>query len=171
VLDEEDDVVAALAEGGDGELGDAEAVEEVGAEGAAVDLGGEVAVGGGDDADVGGDDLGGAEAADLSGLDGAQELGLDVEGELADLVEEQGAAVGGLEHADGGLVDAGERALLVAEDLILEQLLWDGGAVEDDERAVAAGGALVDGVGDALLAGAGLALDQDGRGDPDRGGR
>jgi hypothetical protein len=51
----------------------------------------------------------------------------------------------------------------VAEDLVLEELLGDGRTVEHDERAVAARRALVDGVGDALLAGAGLALDQHGR--------
>jgi glutamyl-tRNA reductase len=40
---------------------------------------------------------------------------------LADLVEEQRAAVGGLEEADLLAIGAGERAALVAEQLALEQ--------------------------------------------------
>ena len=163
MLDEERDVFAALAQGGDRELCDGEAVEEVGAKRAAVDLGREIAVRRGDDADVGGDDLRRAETADLAGLDGAQELGLDVEWELADLVAEERATVCGFEHAHRGFAGAGECALLVAEDLIFEELLGDRGAVEHDERTVAARRALVDGVGDAFLARAGFALDEDGR--------
>ena len=56
-------------------------------------------------------------------LQHAQELHLHLAGELADLVEEQGAAVRELE-ATGLLRDrAGERAALVAEELALEQVL------------------------------------------------
>lgn len=52
--------------------------------------------------------------------------------------------------------------MLVTEDLVLEQLLGNRRAVEHDERSVAARRALVDRVGDAFLAGAGLALDENG---------
>jgi hypothetical protein len=74
VLDQQRDVLAALAQRRDRQLGDAQPVEQVGAERAAVDLGREVAVGGRDDADVGGDDLGRADAADLAGLETRSEL-------------------------------------------------------------------------------------------------
>ena len=89
----------------------------------------EVDVGGGEDADI---DLEGAVAAD--GLEGAflqdaQELGLELDGELADLVEQEGAAVGHLEPAGAGLGGAGEGALAVAEQLALEQARRDRGAV------------------------------------------
>ena len=60
------------------------------------------------------------------------------------------------------LVGAGEGAALVAEELGLEELEGEGGAVDLDEGALAAGGAVVDGAGDELLADAGLAPDEDG---------
>ena len=135
---------------------------EVGAEGAAVDLGAEVAVGGGDDAQVAADGGGRADAADLAGLEGAQELGLELGRQLADLVEEEGAAGGLLECADPALGGAGEGARLVAEQLGLDEVRRDRAAVDDDERAVGARARVVDGGGGAFLAGAGLALDEDG---------
>src|SRR5207245_3140616 len=60
------------------------------------------------------------------------------------------------------LVGVGEGALLVAEQLALEEGLGDGAAVHGDERL---GGALrlhVDGARDQLLAGAGLAAEEHG---------
>ena len=53
---------------------------------------------------------------------------------LADLVEEERAAVGQLERALRVARRAGERAALVAEQLALEQRLGEGGAVDGDER-------------------------------------
>ena len=58
----------------------------------------------------------------------------------------------------------GERAAQVAEQLALEQRLGDGGTVLDQERRLASWTPLMDGAGEQLLAGAGLALDQDGDG-------
>src|SRR6185295_2438521 len=69
----------------------------------------------------------------------AEPPGLDVERHLADLVEEQRAAVGALDQALLGGDRAGERAALVAEQLALEQLAAERRAVEPDERAGAAG--------------------------------
>jgi hypothetical protein len=90
----------------------------------------------------------------------AQELGLDAGGNLADLVEEDGAAPGDLEEA--GLVPhgAGERAAHVAEQLRLEQRLGERGAVDADERRRRAGTLIVDHPDDELLAGAALAVDE-----------
>ena len=63
---------------------------------------------------------------------------------VADFVEEQRAAVGLLEPADALLVRAGERALLVAEQLRLEQVLLQRRAVHLHEiarrRAASCGG-------------------------------
>jgi hypothetical protein len=64
-----------------------------------------------------------ADALELALLQHAQQLGLQVERHLADLVEEQRAAVGELERAGARGDGAGERALLVAEQLALEQVL------------------------------------------------
>jgi hypothetical protein len=94
-----------------------------------------------------------------------QQAGLQAEGHLADLVEEQGAAVGRLEQPGvAAAARAGERAFLVAEQLRFQQRLGDRAAVHRDEGAQ--GGAVralaVDGLGHQLLAAAGLALDQHG---------
>ena len=68
--------------------------------------------------------------------------------------------MGGLEAA-GAVVDgAGERAADVAEQLAFQQALAQGAAVDADERAARGGAEAVDGLGDQLLAGAGLAQQQ-----------
>ena len=66
--------------------------------------------------------LAAAHALDDAVLQEAQQLGLQRQRHVADLVEEQRAAVGQLDLADGLLRRARERALLVAEQLALEQL-------------------------------------------------
>src|SRR6202008_933278 len=66
------------------------------------------------------------------------------------------------EAAEPPLGGAGEGALLVAEELALEQRVGQRGAVDGDERLAPARGEVVDGLGDELLAGAALALDEHG---------
>ncbi len=83
--------------------------------------------------------------------------------DLADLVEEERAAVGLLEAADPALVGAGERALLVTEELALEERLGERGAVERDERLLRARPELVDRARELALARAALARDEHGR--------
>ncbi len=85
------------------------------------DAGRQVDVGGGDQAEVGAHEARAAEAAELALLQDAQQLGLRVERQVADLVEEERAAVGQLEHAGALRVGAGERAALVTEELALER--------------------------------------------------
>ena len=68
--------------------------------------------------------------------------------------------MGFLEKADLLGRGAGERALRVTEQLRLDQVLGQRRAVDLDERALAPGRTLVQGVGDQLLAGAALADDQ-----------
>ena len=62
-----------------------------------------------------------ADALHLALLEDAQELRLHGRADIADLVEEDGAAVGELELAELALVGAGEGAALVAEQLGLDQ--------------------------------------------------
>src|SRR5690606_10649806 len=81
---------------------------------------------------------------------------------LADLVEEDRPAVRLLEGADAALPGAGERVSLVAEELALEEVRGDGGAVDGEERLVRARAPAVDGGGGGALAGPGLALQEDG---------
>ena len=105
----------AVAEGGEDDGEDGEAVEQVVAEAAGGDHRGEVAVGGGDPPDVGADGLAAADAFEAALLHDAQELGLEGGGELADLVEEEGAALGELDAAALAGAGVGEGALLVAD--------------------------------------------------------
>ena len=79
--------------------------------------------------------------------------------QLADLVEEDGSAVCALEDTGPVTVGAGERAFDVAEQLRLDEILGDGGAVEDLERLAGARAVLVEDVGHQVLAGAGLTDD------------
>ena len=122
----------------------------------------QAAVGRGDQPHVDRDVVVGADAPDLAPLEHAQQLGLQVDGQLADLVEEHRAAVGRLEHALARRHGARERAALVAEQLALQQVGRHRAAVDDQERLVAARAAVVNRLGGDLLAGAGLALQQDG---------
>ena len=93
-------------------------------------------------------------------LQRAQHLGLRLQAHVGDLVEEDRAAVGGLEAAAPIADRAGEGALHVAEQLALDQLFGDRGAVDLDERPAAAAAEGVDAARDQLLAGAVLAVDQ-----------
>ena len=142
----------------DGEV--RQAIEQVLAEAPFLDQRAQVAVGGGDDAHVDLVRLRAAQRAHLAFLQHAQQLGLQRQRHVADLVEEQGAAVGCIEQALAVAVGAGEGALAVAEQLALQQVLRQRGAVLHDERLAAAEAAVMDGAGDQFLAGAGLAGQQ-----------
>src|SRR5262249_30085332 len=109
------------------------------------------------------DRLRAAEPLELVLLQDTKELGLELERDVADLVQEESALVRELEAADPLGEGARERALLVAEELALEQAARERGAIELDERAVLAPTEPVDRVRDQLLPGAGLALDEHGR--------
>ena len=82
---------------------------------------------------------------------------------LADLVEEDGAAVGLLEETLALTGGPGEGAAGVAEELGLEQRIGQGSAALGHERLGAAGPVDVDEVGEELLARAGLAEEEHGR--------
>src|SRR5262249_4194884 len=90
-------------------------------------------------------------------------LRLTVQRHLADLVEEQRAAIGQLHQALLRRLGVGECALLVAEQLALEQGLSDRGTVDFHERRIPPRALVVQAARDELLAGAALAVDQDGR--------
>ena len=122
----------------------------------------EILIGRGDDTNIDTDRPRRAEPLELAFLKHAQDLRLGHRGEVADLVEEQRAGVGQLEAPFLAAGGAGEGALLVAEQLGLQEILGQGGAVDGDERAVLARRALVDGPRHALLAGAALAEDEHG---------
>jgi hypothetical protein len=64
-----------------------------------------------------------AQAAHAARLEGGEELALQGPAQRADLVEEERAAAGDLEHAGLGRVRVGEGAALVAEELRLEEVV------------------------------------------------
>ena len=120
----------------------------------------QVAVRRGDDADIRPDRGVAADAGEFTLLQHAQELALDGERHLPDLVEEEGAAVALLEAADALGRGPGEGPLLVPEELALEQVLGDRGAVDGQQALLAALAVAVDGAGDKFLAAAALAGDK-----------
>src|ERR1700761_3505111 len=162
VAGDEQDVLVALAQGRQLDRDDVQPVVEILAEAPGLDLGQGIAVGGADDADI--DLLGdvAADALDAAALDEAQQLDLERGVHLANLVEEQGAAVGEGGGAGPCRDRAGEGALHMAEDLALHQLLGDSAAIEGDEGLVAAVGAAMDRLGGDLLADTAFAGDEDG---------
>src|SRR5262249_38307141 len=136
-----------------------DAIVEVLTEGALPDRGLQIAVGGRDDADVHLEVPVVADAAELLRLQDPEELDLERLRHLADLVEEEGPSVGRAEEAVAILGGVGEGALDVSEELVLEEGLWDGAAVDDHEGALGARGGAVDRAGDELLARAALSID------------
>ena len=120
----------------------------------------EVDVGGGDEPERGRNRALAADPLDLLLLDGPQQLGLEIERQVADLVEEERAAARQLELADPLLHGAGEGALLVAEQMALDQVPRDRRHVDGDEGAVGVLRVAVDAARQQLLAGAALPEDQ-----------
>src|SRR5690606_11138667 len=98
-------------------------VEQILTELAHLDGGLEILLRGRQDPHVDPPRLGSSEPSHLALLQRAQELHLERGRELTDLVDEERAAVGGLEEALLVPVCARERALREAEELGLEQLL------------------------------------------------
>jgi hypothetical protein len=96
-------------------------------------------------------------------LQHAQHLRLRRQAHVADLVEEERSAVRLLEFPGAIRHGAGERALHVAEQLALDQLRWDRGAVHLDERRLRARALRVDRARHELLPRAVLRRDQHAR--------
>ena len=101
-----------------------------------------------------------AQALQAPLLQDAQELDLQLGLHFADLVEEQGPALGGLEASLAGALGVGERARLVPEELGLEQGRGDRSAVHAHQRAPGALALVVHELGEELLARAALSPDQ-----------
>ena len=115
---------------------------------------------GADDAHVDRDLTLAADAPDLTGLEDPQQTRLHVERQLADLVEEERALVRLLEEAAPRARRTGEGALLVPEELTLDEGRRHAASVDRDEGLAASGPALVERPGDELLADARLAGDE-----------
>ena len=149
----------ALAQRRHGDAHGADAMEQILAEATRFDVLIERDVGGRHEAHVDTLDAILADGPHLACLEHAQQLGLCLEAHLADLVEHERAAVGGANETAARAVGAGERPTHMSEQLRLDQLAGDGGAIDGDELA-AAFAAVMDRLGDELLAHAALAFDQ-----------
>src|SRR6476619_120831 len=106
---------------------DVDAVIEVVAEGSLVDGGLEIDVGRGHKPHVDSPALVLSDATDLAGFERAQQLGLKRRRHRADLVEEQRAAGGVLDETRTGARRARKGATRMAEELVLEERLGQGG--------------------------------------------
>ncbi len=154
------DVLAALAQRWCLDPHDVQAVVQILAEAARGDGLREILVRRGDHPDVDADRRLAADAEEFAFREHAQQPRLKSERHVADLVQEQRAAVRLLEPADPPLGRARERAFLVTEELRLEQLRGDRRRVQRDERRVRARRVVVQGPRDELLAGARFAGNQ-----------
>ncbi len=92
----------------------------------------------------------------------AQQAGLGVGRHVADLIEEQGAAVGLLEAAAALIGRTGEGTFLVTEQLGFHQVLGNRRHVQRNERRCRAWAVAVQRMGHQLLAGTRFAIDQHG---------
>src|SRR5438445_11425825 len=122
VVGEERDVLGPLAEGRQLDRDRVDAEIEVLAERARLHRLGEIAVGRRHEPNVHPPRACGAHAKEGAGFQRTQELHLDVRLQLADFVEQERTAVGQLDEPRLRGDGAGERALLVAEELRLEHL-------------------------------------------------
>src|SRR5262249_33368231 len=126
------------------------------------DLGGEIAIGRRHDPYVRAARGRLADAHELAVLQDAQDLPLQVVGDLADLVEKERTAVGGLDASGAVVRGAGEGAADVPEELALEELARDRGAPHRDEWALGAPAPLGRAMRAAFLSGTRLAEHEDG---------
>ena len=153
-----------VLQGGRTDVDDVESVVEVLAEASVGDEFDEVPVRGGDEAEVDGDRLGAAHADDGAGFNCTEKLDLCVGVDFADLVQEEGPAVRGLEAAGLAVLEpAREGPRGVAEELGREEFLRERGAFDGDEGTLGAGREVVNRARDEFLAGAARSLDEDGR--------
>ena len=121
----------------------------------------QVAMGRGDDAHVAADGFIAADPLEAALLQHAQQFHLHLQRHVADLVQEQRAALGKLEAAEPRRQGAGEGAFFVAEQLAFQEVGRYGAAVHRYKRMRCAAGQFVNVARHHFLAGAGLPEDQD----------
>ena len=148
------DVVGSRGERRQRQLDRVEAVVQVLAELSGADHRLKVGVGRADDAHLDGALAVGAQPLEASGLQHAQQLHLAGRGQGADLVQEQRAAIGGLELAFARAGGARVRPRLGPEQFGFHQLARQRAAVERDERTVPHRRIGMHDLGELLLAGA-----------------
>ena len=162
MVDEKGDVLLPFAKGRDLDGDDVQPVEQVFPETPLLHRGSQVPVRRRDHAHVGLEIAAAADLLELVVLQDVEQLYLQRRGDFPYLVEEDGPPGGRLEAPDLVGHGAGEGAAHVPEQLRLEKRFGQGGAVELDERLVAARRQVVDGPGEKPLPGPALPEDQNG---------
>src|SRR5262249_2315002 len=102
-----------------------------------------------------------AETPHRAFLDRGEKLRLDGLRKVPYFIEEQRAAVGGLEETRFGLAGVSEGPPLITEQLGLKERLRNAGAVHGDEGPAGASAGSMDRLGQEPLAGPGLTADQE----------
>ena len=157
------DVVDALLQGRQMNRIDAQAVVQVGPEAPLGDRRLEVVMRGGDHANIHPLRARGSDALEFPFLQHAQKLHLNLRRQVADLVQENRAAVGQLEAPLSHPHGAGERAFLMAEQFAFDERRRKRGAVDPHQRARMPPAPLVQRPGEQFLAGSGRAEQQHAR--------
>ena len=98
----------------------------------------------------------------LAILQDLEQLRLEADVHVADLVEQNGPAIGGFEHARLLLEGSGKGASLIPEELAFHQLRRQGGTIQLQKDFAGARGIGVQLPGQDFLSGAGFTLNQDG---------
>src|SRR6266852_212696 len=120
----------------------------------------QITIGGGDHANVNFESLVAAHWPHFFFLKHAQQLGLKLHGELADFVQENSAAVGGLEETVFGAIGAGESAFFIAEELTFNERGHQRTTIHGYERALGIRAAIMNGPRYQLFASAAFSRDQ-----------
>jgi len=161
VVDEAWDIVLAFAQGGEVDGDDVEAIEQVLAEASGFHFFFKVSVAGGDKAHIHACGFNTSDALKRALLEGAQEFHLHFHGYFRNFVQEEGSSLRQLKAARFRVDSTRKGAAFIAEELRLHQVLGDGGAINFNKGLGVAGGALVEGRSDQLLARPGLSRNKD----------
>jgi hypothetical protein len=139
---------------------DIQSVVQIEPEPVFLDLYFEVAVGGGYDPETAWSSPVCAKRTDFVLLQHAKKLGLDFGWHLADFIEKSGAFMSGFEESHPGIRGARKRTLHVTEQLTFDEIHGQRSTIDGDELASWA--EMIDCPSNQFLAGAALALYQDG---------
>ncbi len=161
---EENRIPFASAEGRDLQGHHVEPVVEVLAEATLLYLGDQLAIGRGEDPDVHRNVARPAHPTHDLRVEELEELRLEGQGKLADLIQEDRAALGRFEESDTGRRRVREGSPLVPEELALQELARNRGAVHLHERTLLPRALAMNGPREELLPDSGFPEDQDRRG-------
>ncbi len=162
VLGQNQHIPCSVAQSRQPQLETGQAMEEIETKRAALGVPSQIAQGGGHHAHLHGDLAAATHPPDAPGFQCAQQLGLQVHGQLANLVENQGAPGRLLEPARAARSRARESPAFVSEELTLGQLARQGATVDRDKGPLGPETQFVQDTRKQLLASSALARHQHG---------